>query len=324
MSPYGWLPAAESGWRARLRFHCAWYRFTVLGARSDAELPCSGEYGNVLPALHAAAGKNFVSADAWSFYLQRRQEGWGVEPGRCTGNLLSSQALTLNLFGTLSGDLAWCTRTLAKVLGWTEGAATRVNVEYAPRRPSLFLGDKTRIDVLVEWQSGTRTKLIAVEVKLADRYVSRVLNIKTQPRYAALWQRSTRWNSVSDSPRLNQIFRLHALAEVISEQQFATRDAESPALLLLHHDLDPEAQAVMSEYQLHLVLEAQSSAQRATLSEFLCAMADTAHTVDHQQAVQVLRARYVTLDASEGAYQDHLLWKRASGNACFVDDAPGR
>jgi hypothetical protein len=311
MSQYGWLPAAESGWRARLRFHSAWYRSNVLRVCSNAVPPWSGEYGNVLPAQHAAAGKNFVGADAWAFYLQRRQEGWGVEPERCTGNLLSSQALTLNLFGTLSGDLAWCTRTLSKVLGWTEGVATRVHIEYAPRQPSLFLGDKTRIDVLIEWQSGTRTKLIAVEVKLADRYVSRVLNIETQPRYAALWQRSTRWKSVSGSPRLNQIFRLHALAEVISEQQVATRDAESPALLLLHHDLDPEAQAIMAEYQLHLALEAQPSAQRATLSEFLCAMADTAHTVDHQQLVQVLRARYVTLDASEDAYQDHLLWKKS-------------
>lgn len=302
VSPYGVFPASEAAWRSRLRFHAAWFRKTVLAVDTCGSTCDESRYANYLPVALAARGANFVSDEAWSRYMKRRTEGWGVEPERCTSNLLSSQALTLNLFGTLAEHPAWHARVVDRVLGWGAGEISDTRIEYAPPYPSQHLGDKTRIDALVTWTGATGRRLLAIEVKLADRYVSRVLDVCGSRRYQDLWSRSLRWETVTNAPRMNQFFRIHGLAESISTAEGCTTDERSPHFVLIHHDSDPQAREVFTEYQTSLKPDHKSSATAITLSAFIGAMAETATGPHHARVADMLHLRYVALAESESEW----------------------
>lgn len=301
-SPYGLLPARESGWRARLRFHAAWFHRTILEPNRDYGREASGAYANCLSPELASAGKNFVSNEAWSRYQIRRTEGWGVEPERCTSNLLSSQALTLNLFGTLAEHPIWHARVLGRVLGWSPGEVTDTRIEYAPAYPSQHFGDKTRIDALVDWQGDSGRRLVAVEVKFADRYVSRVIDICDNQAYRKFWAQSQRWDNVDNTPRINQFFRIHGLAESISISEEVERSIWSPHFLLIHHDMDPVAHRVIEEYRATLNKEHRISATSLPLSTFIRTMAELAQSDMQREVCALLELRYVSLHRSESAW----------------------
>lgn len=302
VSPYGILPANETGWRSRLRFHAAWFRKTVLAVDVSGSTHDDSGYANYLPAALAAKGANFVSDEAWMRYQARRTEGWGVEPERCTSNLLSSQALTLNLFGTLAEHPAWHARVVHGLLGWGSGEISDTRIEYAPTYPSQHLGDKTRIDALVTWRGPTGRRLLAIEVKLADRYVSRVIDICSSRRYQDLWSRSLRWETVTNAPRVNQFFRIHGLAESLSTAEGCHSDERSPHFLLIHHDSDPQARKVFAEYQASMQADYGSSATAIALSAFIAVMSATADSPDQVRVASALHLRYVALEESESEW----------------------
>lgn len=259
-------------------------------------------YANCLSPDAAASGMNFVSEEAWFRYKIRRGQGWGVEPERCTSNLLSSQALTLNLFGTLAADPGWHAQVLNKVLGWGPGDVVDTRIEYAPQCPSQHLGDKTRIDTLVDWRSDTHRRLIAVEVKYADRYVSRVIDICNSQYYQKLWSQCQRWKYISNAPRINQFYRIHGLAESIALVEDFERGAHSPHFLLIHHDSDPIAQQVFQEYRATLNKDYQPSVTLLPLSRFVDAMAETAQNAAQAAACAQLNLRYLALHRSDYAW----------------------
>ncbi len=252
------------------------------------------------------AGLNFASRVAWDAYREHRKQGWGVEPVRCTTNTISSQVLTFNLFGDLARDKAWCARVLTTLLGYPVLEVHEAFLEWHPSHPSQYLGDKTLIDTLITYASPMGNEVLCVETKFTDPYVSRVLPIGQLQAHCDLVKRSTKWASVPQSRETNQLARVHLLAERYAERHGLSRSLVSPKLLLLHHELDTRADAVLAEYSSFLHSSPHhSAASGLSLSTVIRVLAETAMGVQQEAVAAALRQRYVDLHLSEKAWQEH-------------------
>lgn len=302
----------ESKFARRRRFHQSWYRAAVLrlstygATESRPPRPC----GSILTDADAGLGLNFTSDAALRLYEQRRTEGWGVEPIRCTKYLTSSQALTLNLFGPLTDDLGWTARVLARVLERSDIiAVSRILIEFAPPRRSEFLNDMTRIDVAVVLQTETGPELLAVEVKYADRFSGRQVSMDRE-RYRKLAEETGLWIDPSATFALkpiNQLVRCHALATGLSQAWLGP--APEPTLLVVHHADDTTSRSVVSSYRQHLTQT--RLCREATLDEFVAALSLEARTPEQQFMADSLSVRYIAEEQSEPAWQH---WQAISIN----------
>lgn len=234
----------------RVRLHQSWYRAAVLGLPrwGSTRGRSARELGSVLTDDDAAAGLNFGSPSAFSLYETRHAEGWGIDP-RCSAYMTSSQALTVNLFGLLGQDDAWLLECVNTWLGRSDlRRIESVGLEFAPARRSLHLNDQTRIDALVVAAGDSGTEVIAIEVKYADRFNSRLVDISTSP-YRGLAERAGLWADaarVLGGRRVNQLARVHALAASYS----LSLGISTPAsLLVLSHETDASAADVVEEYR---------------------------------------------------------------------------
>lgn len=198
--------------------------------------------GSILHPDDAAAGRNFTTPAAERLYLDRRRAGWGVDPVRCTGYLTSSQALTINLLAPLKEDPAWAARVLSGLLDREITAVSGLEIEYAPRRRSLHLGDMTRLDAWIRLETGSGPQGLALEIKYADRFSSRHLRVAENPRYRELARTTGLWDLDDERTRsrpVNQLLRCHALAthlwldpssaEAWLAEQLAERPMNGPA-----------------------------------------------------------------------------------------------
>lgn len=294
----------ESLLARRVRFHQSWYRVAILGLPQFGRTAGSGSQplGSVLIDSDALNGCNFTCLAAQKLYLRRRSEGWGVDPIRCTKYLTSSQALTLNLLGPLCESSAWFARVLAYVLGRPDILAVeQIWVEFAPRRRSQYLNDMTRVDALVMMQTSRGGELLAVEIKYADRFNSRCVDIDTPP-YHDLAQSLNLWTDADRtllSPDINQLVRCHALTAAVSRDIFAS-STPVPGVLILHHEADKASRAVSDSYRSHL--NEPSLLRNATLTEFIAALGDTAKSAAQREKARTLQLRYITESESEAAW----------------------
>lgn len=233
----------------RLRLHQSWYRATVLRRPrwGSTRGVAPRELGSVLSREDGVAGLNFVSQSAFDLYRARHAAGWGVDP-RCAVHMTSSQALTINLFGLLGEEEAWLIECLNTWLGRSDlNAVLRVEIEFAPQKRSEHLNDQTRIDVLVMATGGKGQELIAIEVKYADRFNSRRVDIETE-RYRNLAKHSGLWTDpcgVLGDDRLNQLARVHALATSYSRSLGISQPV---SLIVATHGRDASAQEIVDLY----------------------------------------------------------------------------
>lgn len=233
----------------RVRLHQSWYRAEVLRLRRWGETKGRSprQLGSVLTDADAAAGLNFTSPAAVDLFNARHAAGWGIDP-RCRSYMTSSQALTLNLFGLLSQSETWLLECLNTWLGRSDlNHIEALELEFAPARRSLHLNDQTRIDALIVVTGDCGAEVVAVEVKYADRFNSRHVDIST-PSYHQLARRSGLWSEPSQvltDRRVNQLARIHALAT----SHGLALDIDVPAsLLVLAHELDTVASTVVDKY----------------------------------------------------------------------------
>lgn len=284
----------------RLRFHQSWYRSEVLGLKAFGTT--SGKaprpLGSILTEADALVGHNFINWSARELYLTRRASGWGVDPVRCTRYLTSSQALTLNLFGVLALSPQWTLDVLQSALDRTDFVKLlRLDVEFAPRRRSEHLHDMTRVDVLVEVLTGAGREFFGVEVKYADRFNSRRVDVSREP-YRALAAKSGLWldaDSTLRDQRVNQLVRCHALVTSLAWR--ASARESTPSMLVLHHEADRRAEATVRLYQSQVT--ASDAVRSASLSGFIRTMVDRARNDEQRRAAQDLHLRYAGEEASE-------------------------
>jgi hypothetical protein len=89
-----------------------------------------GRYGHFLAPEAAAAGRNFVTAEAFEAAQARERAGKGVAP-RTFENMLSSQAMAFNLFAPLSTRLELAAETLKPFIPGL-AAITSIEIEHTP------------------------------------------------------------------------------------------------------------------------------------------------------------------------------------------------
>ncbi|MEU3652846.1 hypothetical protein AB0E67_08325 [Streptomyces sp. NPDC032161] len=300
--------SGESGIRARIRFHQSWYRQHILKLpRYGSTEPHSGSrsMGSILHPEDAAAGKNFTTPSAVDLYQARRREGWGVDPIRCTRYLTSSQALTINLLAPLKEDPDWAARSLSGLLDMNVKRITKTDIEFAPQRRSLHLGDMTRLDAWIHLETESGPLGLALEVKYSDRFNSRHLKVCENPKYQALANETGLWN-LSDrrtqSRPVNQLLRCHALAA--SLWTATHKRGELPSILILHHPSDQSAPKTVELYR--EALNRPDLLKVASLDQLVSQMAITATSKYQRTAIQTLRIRYLDHDLSEASWMKYL------------------
>ncbi|MDN5699486.1 MAG: hypothetical protein L0G85_04105 [Kocuria sp.] len=297
----------------RRRFHQSWYRAEILelphygSTEARPARPC----GSVLTDSDAKMGNNFTSDAARKLYLQRRTEGWGLEPIRCTKYLTSSQALSLNLFGPLIEDKTWAARSLSLVLGRTDiDVVHHIWIEYAPARRSKFLNDMTRLDAVVLLETNSGEELLAIEVKYADRFSSRRVSIDRAP-YRKLATDTELWQDPGEvfaTQSVNQLVRCHALAAALSIDWL--EQTRQPTLLVLHHREDNNSHLTVDRYKSHLTKA--NLCQEASLDDFVRALAAASETDEQRSLVSAIHLRYLAEKQSEAAWQ---AWNSIAVNA---------
>ena len=297
----------ESRAAKRLRFHQSWYRAHVLRVGYGRLTgPRGRELGSVLTADDGKRGLNFVTVAAHKLYLDRRDAGWGVEPDRCERYLTSSQALAINLMGPLLESTDWLGRVMQSLtgsLGTYE--IERAEIEFAPARPSEYLGDKTRVDVFMVLRQGAHRRVVVVEIKYSDRFNSRNVNVVDNPRYAelnrvtAIWRDDWRCHLNQEA---SQLFRCHALAA--AHQSPLESWVSAPLLMVWHHPCDSRARPAVERYA--NLLRDRASTMAVGLDRILEVMRTEAGDGRQRAVVDRLTVRYLAHELSEPSWRRHI------------------
>ena len=181
--------------------------------------------------------------------------GWGMHPYHCERNLTSSQALTINILSMFATDTALGARAMNALMDRTDVEELEtVEIEYAPRRPSSLLGDKTRVDALLTLRTrGGNREVVCLEVKLLERLNSRQISLDRNSRMRDVMRtlRIWHWTDPGEVPTsFNQLFRCQVLAAATA--QFRDVKATATSLLVVHHPDDAETSRVAIDYKGHL------------------------------------------------------------------------
>ena len=152
-----------------------------------------------------------------------REIGALIEEHRLWENLLSSQALTFNLFARLKTDKKAASRFFAKLVPGILKQVDRIVFEHSPGRGDpAFLGDYTAFDVFVEGTSAVGAPaFLAIEVKYAET-LRQQQRRTASPRYRELTLEYALHRDPGDpglfSEPLAQLTGEHLLAAVIRDR----------------------------------------------------------------------------------------------------------
>ncbi|MEJ3741684.1 hypothetical protein WEI85_00075 [Actinomycetes bacterium KLBMP 9797] len=305
----------ESGLPARVRFHQSWFRHHVLGLEAFGSTPShAGEraLGSILAPADARRGFNFVASSARALFRYRRQQGWGVDPIRCTSHLTSSQALTLNLFGPLWSAPRWAARLMSTLLNLNVRRISGFDIEYAPQRRSAYLGDMTRIDGWLRLDTDDGPVAVVVEVKYVDRFNSRYIDPAERQQYRALANRTQLWdldNANTRARSVNQLLRCHALGAStwLTEHPYDV----PPRLLVIHHPDDRVAGKTVAAYR--EVLRHTDLLVTVSLDRFCQELLTSARGAAQRGTAERLLTRYVAHELSEDLWREYLAARDAFG-----------
>lgn len=299
----GPLPSSDHRFMRRVRVHQAWYRAAVLGVERYGRLAGSGALcGSVLPDDAAARYLNFLDHEAVQRYTERRSQGWGVDPERCTKYLTSSQTLSFNMLATAVSKPTACAELFNALLGRTDLAKLDTSsFEFAAQGTTYGLGDKTLVDVMLRFTTVSGSlQVVAVETKLADRFSTRRTAGMHGSKYADLGIRSGSWLDLNASladDRTRQLTRCHALAESVQEQEGCP--GEHAVLVVLTHPDDRNAADCVATYIAGVATP--GSVVHQHWSTFLLA-AERAGALNEAAAFELSR-RYVDLAWSDPAWR---------------------
>ncbi|WP_156648071.1 hypothetical protein [Methylobacterium sp. Leaf88] len=199
-------------------------------ASSTALLPKAVRLGSRLAPAAARAGATFLTPEIGSYareVLLFREPGSLWEEGRLWGNLLSSQAMTLNLLAPMARDLDLATAVWRLLLAGFVHTVTALRFEHSPgRRGPDYFGDGTAFDVLLDVVTPDgEPAFVAVEVK----YVEGMNGPTPPPRpcYAETTRASGLFvepdAAVLLQPGYEQLRREHVLTQLMVQQGLAAR-----------------------------------------------------------------------------------------------------
>ncbi len=184
--------------------------------------PKSVRLASRLSTAAARAGTTFLTP-AIAAHVRKvllfREPGALFEEARLWGNLLSSQALTLNLFVPLALDPARAAAVFRRLLPGFVGTVTGIRFEHSPgRRGPDYFGDGTACDVLIDIVTPEgEPAFVAIEVKYTEGAGGPVP--APRPRYAETARDSGLFRdpeaAVLARPGFEQLRREHVLGQLM-------------------------------------------------------------------------------------------------------------
>lgn len=244
--------SGDNPFLTRLRLHQSWWRAERLcvpwgtGPRSKSDR----EIGNMLRTDDAEPGLNFLTPDIHAAALSRIEQGPGVDPFRCTHNLLSSQPMCFNLFGPLVADLDLALELLNPLLPVKAKEITDVRVEYAPEPASEYLDDRTAFDAFVEFvDEDGGAAFVGIETKLSEPFSQKLYDTA---RYREITEAAgSPWKGsppeLADR-RWNQLWRNQLLVEATRRHPSKPHGVRGWLAVVYHPD-DPSIGATMKGYR---------------------------------------------------------------------------
>nr|WP_203702539.1 hypothetical protein [Asanoa iriomotensis] len=274
--------------------------------------------GSILAPEDADAGLNFITQSAKSLFTWRRRQGWGVDPIRCSSYMTSSQALTLNLFGPLCAHPMWAARVLSALLSIDVYRVAEFSLEYAPTRPSEYLGDSTRIDGWLTLQTSNGPLALVVEIKYADRFNSRHILLHERIAYRALAERTQLWNlddNRTQARSVNQLLRCHALGAAVWSRRFP--ELSPPQIMVVTFPGDRLGERAVESYR--QILLSPFLVTAVNLDQVLKVMSETTGSEEERRVVSAFQMRYLEHHLSEDLWREHLAVRRSKARgARFV------
>lgn len=221
-------------WREAEGLRCGTHtpgpRRGAVQASSASPAPKAVRLGSRLSPAAAQAGATFLTPEIGAYAREAllfREPGSLWEEGRLWGNLLSSQALTLNLLAPLARDLDLASAVWRRLLPSFVHTVTGLRFEHSPgRRGPDYFGDGTAFDVLLDVVTPEgEPAFVTVEVK----YVEGMNGPTPPPRpcYAETTRASGLFvdaeAAVLLQPGFEQLRREHVLTQLMLQQGLAAR-----------------------------------------------------------------------------------------------------
>ena len=203
----------------------------------------------------AQAGATFLSPanrDHARQALLFREPGAMWNEDRLWANLLSSQALTLNLLAPLAIDLALATQVFRSLLPGFVDQVRSIRFEHSPGRfEASYFGDGTALDALIEVATPEgEIAVIAIEVKLTEGLTSPSATPRT--RYVEAAQASGLYRDATNATLaragFEQLRREHVMTTLMLQHGLASRGR----FILIAPQLNRRAQAVAALYRTEL------------------------------------------------------------------------
>lgn len=224
-------------------------------ARDSASKPRRRPANWLLRRDAAQSGATFLTPairDHAREALLFREPGAMWNEDRLWANLLSSQALTLNLLAPLAIDLALATRVFRTLLPGFVDQVRSIRFEHSPGRfEASYFGDGTALDALIEVATPEgEIAVIAIEVKLTEGLTGPSATPRT--RYVEAAQASGLYRDAA-SPTLaragfEQLRREHVMTTLMLQHGLASRGH----FILIAPQLNRRAQAVAALYRTEL------------------------------------------------------------------------
>ena len=238
----------QSLWRERRELAMGRYQPTNGKAR---------KLGSRLAPTVARSGANFLAADIAKCVRREaayREIGALIDEARLWGNLLSSQALTFNLFARAKLDLEYATRLCRAMVPDLIDSVLWVAIEHSPGRSNPnYIGDRTAFDLFIMGVASDGTAaFLAIEVKYAEQFRQQVRTRSV--RYGELGRKYSMHvdpthAAITVEP-LAQFMAEHLLSAVIRERLGSEAKG---AFLVAAPAQNREAWAAIKEYQQELV-----------------------------------------------------------------------
>ncbi len=187
------------------------------------------------------------------------------EPGalwnedRLWANLLSSQALTLNLLAPLATDLDLASRVWRRLLPGFIQDVTALRFEHSPGRfDGAYFGDGTALDALIEAITPDgEAAIVTIELKFVEGLSGPAATPRA--RYVEAAQASGLYRDAACTlltrPGFEQLRREHVLTDLMLRHGLASRGC----FVLIAPQLNRRAQAVAAHYRAELVDPAGTS-----------------------------------------------------------------
>jgi hypothetical protein len=228
---------------------------TTFISRDPASKPRRRPANWLLRRDAAQAGATFLSPairDHARQALLFREPGAVWNEDRLWANLLSSQALTLNLLAPLAIDLALATQIFRTLLPGFVDQVRSIRFEHSPGRfEASYFGDGTALDALIEVVTPEgEIAVAAIEVKLTEGLTGP--SATPRIRYVEAAQASSLYKDAA-SPTLaragfEQLRREHVMTSLMLQHGLASRGR----FILIAPQLNRRAQAVAALYRTEL------------------------------------------------------------------------